>query len=201
MRAHRQHARGGIRQHHAVAKPDKGHEAEERQRRCRCPARKISSDSADAQRRNRRQPDQHHPVDAERGWKSARTGSCRRNTQARARRRRTQASTGDRPKTCDADKRRAAEIGKERARREGRRQAIAPEPRRAQQFGIFAELLPKRCAALAALVSPRSRQISHTSACPPPARSQKVACQPKVSSSQPPSAGLIIGTTAMPIVT
>lgn len=40
-----------------------------------------------------------------------------------------------------ADIWRAAEIGKKRARREGRGQAIAPEPPRGQKLGIFADLV------------------------------------------------------------
>ena len=50
-------------------------------------------------------------------------------------------------------------------------------------------------------VSPRSSQTSASTAAPIQKSSQKFACQPKAASRRPPMAGLIIGTTAMPMVT
>jgi len=54
---------------------------------------------------------------------------------------------------------------------------------------------------LARAVSPKSAQATQNTSPPRISIAQKDACQPNPCSNKPPKAGLIIGTSAMPMVT
>ena len=140
MRAHRQHAGGGVGQDHAVAQTDENHEAEERIDRPQPGKRQHQRGRNADGRRNR--PPQHHSVDPV----SDRIAPRQEIADHVAKRwcAEKHPEFGRRqPVHHTADKRSTAQIGEKCARCEGGGQTVPPEAGRHQQLWVVGNLRPE----------------------------------------------------------